>query len=146
MSQPVSAAPRPAPLIDPQNAFYWEGLRGEELRLQRCSACGRFRSPPLPACPSCGDVRAEIELSSGRGALYSWVVVHRAFSETFADDVPYTVGVVELDEGCRMLARIELDGEPSLGLPVRVAYREHAGDDPWTEAFFRADASSRSSE
>jgi uncharacterized OB-fold protein len=77
--------------------------------------------------------------ASGLGVLYSWIVVHRAFSEAFRDDVPYTVGVVELDEGCRMLARLELDGAPRMGMRLAVDFRPRGeGAEAWTEACFRA--------
>ena len=145
----TSAPPllRPAPTIDRDSAFFWEGLRERELRLQRCQGCGRRRSPPLPACPYCGNARSDVEVSPGLGALYTYVVVRHAFSPVFEADVPYTVGVVELDEGCRMLARLELGATPpDLGVRVRVAYRDHpaegeaadAGQGGWTEAYFVA--------
>ncbi|HPG28052.1 MAG: OB-fold domain-containing protein [Spirochaetaceae bacterium] len=131
---------RPEPTIDLDNAFYWEGLRDAEIRLQRCEACGRRRTPPLPACPDCGDPRATIEPASGRGRIYSFVVAHRAFSPAFEADVPYTVAVVELEEGGRMLARLEGgDGPPRIGEAVRAAFRLRGGDadeTEWTEAFF----------
>lgn len=137
----------PAPALDADNAFFWEGLRESELRLQRCVGCSRHRFPPLPACPYCGDARSAVDTSPGRGTLYSWVVVHRAFSDAFSADVPYTVGVVELDEGCRVLARLELSGQPpAAGLPLAAGYREHPADGKaWTELYFHAlDASGAS--
>ena len=145
---------RPFPKVDRDNAFFWEGLREHRLLVQRCAACGRHRSPPLPACPDCGASGCVIEASRGGGYLYSWVVVHHAFSEAFEGDVPYTVAVVELDEGCRMLARLELEGGvPAAGMRLEVDFREHgepsdptdtatAPEGRWTEAFFRCEEGS----
>ena len=135
MSAPVR------PVVDRDNAAYFEGLQRGELHLQRCAACAEVRFPPLPACPRCGDEGVDDLLASGRGELYSWIVVHRAFSDAFADDVPYAVGVVSLAEGGRVLARLELsqlaDGEVSIGMAVEARFVEREG---WTELRFAPEA------
>ena len=125
---------RPAPSVDADSAFYWEGLGAGELRLQCCRDCGRHRFPPLPTCSHCGHPEWETVVSPGRGRLYSWIVVHRAFSPAFADDVPYAIGTVELDEGCRMLARLELgDAKPQIDMALEPVFVTH---DEWSEARF----------
>jgi hypothetical protein len=43
---------RPRPAITPDSAFWWEGVRANELLIQRCVGCGRLRHPPGPACPA----------------------------------------------------------------------------------------------
>lgn len=126
-----------APQVDEESRFFWEGLRAHRVLLQRCVGCRRVRFPPLPACPDCGRRERELIESEGLGTLYSWVTVHRAFSDEWKDDVPYSVGVVELAPGCRMLARVE----PALGLraetPVRAFFVDHPS---WTELRFRSAA------
>ena len=49
-------------------------------------------------------------MASGRGTLYSYVINHRA-APGFADDAPYAIAVVQLEEGPRMMSNI-------LGLPA----------------------------
>jgi len=88
----------------------------------------------MPSCPVCGQVGAVAVEAAGRGRVYSWVRVHRAFSESHAADVPYSIGVVELDEGCRVLGRIEQPGPPSPGDRVTATYADHRD---WTELRFR---------
>ena len=44
--------------------------------------------------------------SAGEGRIYSFVVFHRVYHPAFEQDVPYTVAIVELDEGVRVLANI----------------------------------------
>ena len=146
----MTSAARPTPHVDRDSAAYWDALARRELVLQRCRACERHRFPSLPACPYSRDERADAVRARGTGALYSWIVVHRAFSPAFEADVPYAVGTVELDEGARMLGRVEAPGGgvPSLaaGLRVHVAFRDHAarGDAPaWTEAYFVAEGDGR---
>lgn len=106
-------------------AEYWLGLEAREIRLHRCTDCSEFRLPTLPTCPNCGGSRFASERSSGRGSLYSFIRVHRAFSPRFAHDIPYVVGVVELEEGPRVLGRVELEtgAKPEIGLELGVRYR-----------------------
>ncbi len=110
MTASERAAPDPlsaqAPNADADSQFYWDGLRAERLLVQRCAACGRHRFPPMPACPSCGVPGGDVVELEARGTVYSWVVVHRAFDQAFRDEVPYTIAVVELAAGCRVLARL----------------------------------------
>jgi len=107
------------------DAFYWEGLAANELRLRVCDGCGRAACPPRPGCPHCGDPRGSVRVACGRGRLYSWTVCHVAFDPAFAGEVPYVVGVVELPEGARILARIEEVEVDALrdGLPLEVRWR-----------------------
>jgi uncharacterized OB-fold protein len=94
---------RPAP--DADSAPYWEGVRAGELRLQRCDECGLAVFYPRAVCPHCGGGRLSWFAAAGTGTVYSYTVVHRAFGE-FAGQVPFTVALVDLDEGVRMMTRI----------------------------------------
>jgi uncharacterized protein len=122
------------PIVDQDSRAYWEGLRAHHVVVQRCPACGRTRFPPMPSCPSCGAPGAEDIEASGAGAVYSFVRVHRAFSGDRAAEVPYTVAVVDLDEGCRVLGRIADHGAAAIGDRVTALYVDH---DTWTELRFR---------
>ena len=44
--------------------------------------------------------------ASGRGSVYSWIVVHQRYNRAFEDDLPYNVAIVELEEGPRLLSNI----------------------------------------
>ena len=121
------------PDIDRDSADYWEGLAHHELRLQRCAACGRLRFPPMPACPFCGGAEWSVETHAGSGTVYSYIVVHRPFDPAFADDVPYTVAVVELDDGPRIVGRLDRCDAPAIGLRVAATFVDH---DDWTELRF----------
>ncbi|HZP31064.1 MAG TPA: OB-fold domain-containing protein [Acidimicrobiia bacterium] len=122
------------PVADRESAFYWDGLRAHRLLVQRCAACGRHRFPPMPACPHCGAVGGETVELDGRGTVYSWIVVHRAFNPALASDVPYTVATVELAPGCRTVGRVEGDAALAAGDAVAPLFVDHEG---WTELRFR---------
>ena len=91
---------------DRESSWWWEALATGVLMLPRCNRCDRFSFPPMPTCPHCGGTSfARVEASS-TGRVYSWVVVHVALDSAFADEVPYTIAAVSLDEGARMFGRI----------------------------------------
>ena len=56
---------------------------------------------------------------SGRGKLYSQTVVHAA-PAVFKDDVPYRVGIVDLEEGIRIATRVLAHLEPRLDSAVEI--------------------------
>lgn len=104
---------------DPDYAPFWDACRRHELVIQRCGSCTTERWPPRPLCRHCGSTQTEWIPVAGRGHLYSWTTIGRAYLPSFADDVPYTVGVVELDEphsGVRFVGTILHDeDEPRVG-------------------------------
>jgi uncharacterized protein len=108
---------RPIPVPDHDDEFFWAQLPGR-LMLPVCENCGHVWMRPTPACPQCGSGRIQPREHVGQGAVYSWVVVHRALDPAFADDVPYAVVTVELECGARLVGRLLGDLPPSAGMPV----------------------------
>jgi uncharacterized OB-fold protein len=102
---------RPLPEPTGLTAEWYAYCHREELRFQRCRACGRWRHPPRFLCPTCGSEEWSWERSSGRGALFTWTVTHQALHPAFVDLVPYAVAVVELEEGVRVVSGLR-------GLPL----------------------------
>jgi hypothetical protein len=123
----------PGPTVDDDSAAYWAALREHRIELQKCGECGEIRFPPMPGCPNCGSGDVELVTATGRGQVYSWIVVHRPLGSITEADVPCTIATVELDEGCRVLAR--LTGQAGVGLPVTAVYVDH---EDWTELAFVA--------
>ncbi|MBE13234.1 MAG: hypothetical protein CL744_06535 [Chloroflexi bacterium] len=96
---------KPTPEINDENRAFWEGCRQGELRVQKCSNCGHIRHLS-PACPQCLKAEHEWVAASGRGTVYSWIVVHQRYNRAFEEDLPYNVTIVELDEGPRMVTSL----------------------------------------
>ena len=128
----VSVQPA-APVADLDSRFHWDGLRQHDVLLQCCEDCRRFRFPPMPTCPYCASTDAQVQAVDGEGVIYSWIVVYRAFAPEFASQVPYTLVTVTLDQGCRIVGRLET-GEPAFGMRVQPVFHDHAD---WTELRFR---------
>lgn len=108
--------------------FYAQCAKGR-LYFQRCGQCGAWRHPPRIMCARCGSWRWSWQPSSGRGRIYSWTVTHQAMHPAFADQTPYAVVVVEMEEGVRLVSGLrDLPlSELRLDLPVEVML-EHVSE------------------
>lgn len=119
--QPVTDAPlRPRPALTQDITFFFDGARRGELLIQRCASCGVLRHPPRPACASCHSFEWDTVTSSGRGTVYSYVVVHHPQVPGF--DYPLPIAVVELEEGTRLVGDL-IGVDPDdvrIGMPVVV--------------------------
>lgn len=94
---------RPLPQPTPETQHFWDGTRAGELRLQRCCDCEHAYFPPRPFCPACSSRSVEVFAASGRATLYSYVIHHR---DAPGFTAPYSIAVVELAEGPRMMTNI----------------------------------------
>jgi len=103
----------------------WAGFREGRLPLQRCEASGHFRHPPAEGCPRCGDRAWHWEDAAGTGTIYSFTTVHHAVHPIVESWLPYTVVLVDLDEGPRMVSRYVGATDPAVGLRVAVRFEEH---------------------
>lgn len=126
---------RPRPALTQDNAFFFEGARQGKLLIQRCGSCGTLRHPPRPACVVCRSFEWDTLEATGRGTVYSYVVVHHPQVPAF--DYPLPIAVVELEEGTRLVADIVgLAPEAvTIGMPVVVDFV--AVDDELTLPMFR---------
>ncbi|SNX62368.1 uncharacterized OB-fold protein [Streptomyces sp. TLI_55] len=120
--------PRPRPVINRDNAGFWEGVRERRLLIQRCTACSTLRHPWLPGCAACGHPEWDTVEASGTGEVYSYVVMHHPPFPAF--DPPYAVALIELTEGVRMISNVigvPYD-EVRIGMSVRLAFEEYDGE------------------
>ena len=124
------AYPRPLPRLRGFAADFYAYCRKHELRFQRCGDCGRWRHVPRDMCAACGSFDWEWVRSSGKGSLFSWTTTMQPMMPQFADLVPYSPVVVELEEGVRMLSwLVDVDADDfALGLPVEVVFDDVTPD------------------
>ena len=113
--------------VDPDSAWWWDGLAAGRLLLPRCDACTKCFFPPMATCPRCGKTAVSPIKASGRGVVYSWVVVHIALDPAFESDVPYTVAAVDLEEGPRLFGRLRGERPVAAGTPVRAVFDTTGG-------------------
>lgn len=111
------AVPEPSPVSAP----FWDATRRRELTMQRCESCGRLVWYPRFVCPHCGRSSLSWERLRGEGVVYAVSVHHRAALPTLADKVPYSVVLVDLDEGVRLMSNV-FGPPPTVGDRVIVAW------------------------
>jgi hypothetical protein len=107
---------------------FWAAVARRELVRPVCADCGRSFFTPQIACPHCRSERWSYQRSSGRGRVYSATVVHKAPSPDF--EVPFRLGIVDLDEGWSMLATFAggpAGRLPAVHAPVEVTWVERGG-------------------
>jgi uncharacterized OB-fold protein len=95
------------------------------LRYQRCAACGHAWYFRRDFCPACATAPPQTLDADGAGRLYAVTLVHRAPAEEFKALVPYSIVLVDMREGFRVMGH----AEPGLALdaPVRCQMRSIAG-------------------
>ena len=95
------------------------------MGFQRCRGCRSAVFYPRVVCPVCGGGSLSWETSSGRGVVYATTAVYRRDAE------PYNVALVNLEEGFRVMSRVE--GVPAeevaVGMRVSLTVRKD-GDRP----------------
>jgi uncharacterized OB-fold protein len=97
---------KPLPTLNDQNRPFWDGAKAGKLMMQKCGECGHIRYPISHVCPDCLSYEFTWAQLSGRGEVFSYVVFHQLYNKAFADDVPYNVAMVQLEEGPRMFSNI----------------------------------------
>ena len=121
---------RPLPSPNPLTVNYWKATHEHRLALPQCRACGRYHSYPRTLCPFCASADLEWKPLKGSGTIYSWTEVFRAPSKAFAEEVPYVIAIIELDEGPHLMSRIVTPDKAELAIGARVAveFEEAAAD------------------
>jgi uncharacterized protein len=114
------------PVTDTTEPF-WEATKDGKLLVQWCATCDHAHFYPREVCPQCLSSDAlEWRESSGKGTVYAFSVQHRPANPFMADRVPYTVALVELEDGIRMMSNV-VDVDPEqvrVGMPVTVAWED----------------------
>jgi len=113
-------------VTDPLTAPYFSGAARGELVITHCDACDEYVWYPQPECPRCHGPLTWRPVT-GRGRLFSWATVRRAFLPAFADQVPFVTALIALEEDPAVrLVTYVVDAEPetlSADEPVRVTFR-----------------------
>ena len=126
---------KPVPVLDTDSRPFWEGCRQGVLRIQRCKTCARYVFYPRSICPHCMSDDLVFVEAKGLGTVYTYTVVHRGFGP-FQDEVPFTIALVDLDEGVRMMTRI-VDAGEGIGIGDRVEVVFSERDDGLVLPYFR---------
>ena len=118
----MALPPLPRPYQD--TAEFWAAAREHRFVIQRCNSCGEHQFYPRGVCSHCLSSELEWREASGNGTIYSYSVNHRAPHPGFADDLPFVLAIVELEEGPRMMTNIVVSDPDSvtIGMAVTVTF------------------------
>ncbi|MDG1205709.1 MAG: OB-fold domain-containing protein [Pseudomonadales bacterium] len=119
----------PVPQPTPETQHFWDATKAGELKLQKCEDCSHIYFPPRPFCPKCASKSVKVFSASGEATLYSYVINHRPHP---AFDGPYSIAVVTLKEGPRMMTNIiNCEQTPErlrLDMSLRVVFEDLSQD------------------
>lgn len=109
---------------------YWR-LKNQRYRLQgrKCTDCGNLSFPPRLVCPKCKSRKSEPHEFRGVGKLYSYTIIYQA-PDRFDPMVPYTVGLIDLEEGVRITAQVTdiLPEDLEMGMKLEMVIRKIYAD------------------
>jgi uncharacterized OB-fold protein len=119
--------------VDHDNRAFYEGWLAHELRVNRCSECGRWHHPPRALCPGCWSFDVVPTTVSGRGVVALSMVLRQG-PRTEGVAYPYVVIAVDLEEQAEPPVRVTstLMGVPggelvAIGTPVELEWSERNG-------------------
>ncbi len=75
----------------------------------KCTNCGTSFAPPINTCQNCGNTEFEQIEFEGKGEIDVFTTIYVPPTE-YEGDEPYTVAIIELEEGPKLTARV--DGDP----------------------------------
>jgi len=105
---PELRMPGPRPFPPRVSAFtrpFWDALEAGTMRSTRCDACALLGFPPRNLCRACWSRSVSWTDLAPAGVLYSFTRVHVA-PAAFRADAPYAIGLVDLDDGVRLMCRM----------------------------------------
>lgn len=105
---------------------YWREIpQRYRLEAGKCKKCGKVYFPPRIICAECKSQEFETVNLQKEGKLLTYTIIRVAPSQ-FMDQAPYAMGVVELNDGVKILSQIadcDLD-KLEIGQKVRIEFRK----------------------
>ena len=123
LSEEMASAEAPA-------LTYRRHLENGKLGYQRCADCAAAVFYPRTVCPVCGSGALEWRESAGRGTIYATTAVHSRNRD------PRNVVLVDLDEGFRMMSRVESVAAEEVEIGTRVRFEVRWGEEDEPVAVF----------
>jgi uncharacterized OB-fold protein len=105
---------------------YWREIpQRYRLEAGKCKKCGKVYFPPRIICAECKSQEFETVNLQREGKLLTYTIIRVAPSQ-FVDQTPYAMGIVELNDGVKILSQIadcDLD-KLEIGQKVRIEFRK----------------------
>ena len=112
---------KPIPVPQGESDEYWNKAKEGELWLRNCNSCGTPYFYPRDISPCCFSKDTSWIKASGKASLFTYTIVHRAPHPGFAQDAPFVVAIVELEEGPHMPTNIVINDPTEENLKIGMA-------------------------
>ena len=115
---------KPLPNPDENTQPFFDGLKQHKLLLQYFPSADHYQYPYSDRCYKDWSTDWEWRESAGNGEVYTWVRMHQLYHPSWKAEIPYTLAVVQLDEGPRMhtnLVNVPVD-DVHVGMRVKVHF------------------------
>ena len=124
-----AATPRPLPAPTNITRPFWQAAKERRLVIQYDPDTGAYQFYPRAISMATGKRNLEWREVSGKGSVFSYTVTHVP-TPGFEDLAPYALATVDLDEGVRMLARLDnvAPDDIAIGMRVKVCWEELSDD------------------
>jgi uncharacterized protein len=122
-----------ATILETNDAFFG-ALRTGVLNVQFCAACGRPQYFPRTVCSKCLSHDLDWRPASGGGTVHSFSILYR--SPDPSREIPYAIGLVDLDEGVRMMVAFTDASVSHLACGARVRFSGVADSGEFPQAIF----------
>ena len=117
---------KPLPRIDEVAEPYWNAAREHKLVCQKCRDCGGRWFPPTSVCENCLSPNLEWPELSGKGTVWSFIIMHQLYYPAFTDEIPYNVAVVKSQEGPKFVTNLVgiKNEDIKVDMPVEVTFED----------------------
>lgn len=126
--------PAPAASADGLDRPYWDGLRHEQLLIQRCNSCSRWQWGPEWLCHRCRSFDVGFDAIAAEGVIFSHQRVWHPVHPALAGQGPYVIVLVELPHADNVRLVGNLLGDPrqrlEIGAPVKGIFEHHRDAEP----------------
>lgn len=132
MTEQQAAPTYSKPLPEPTKVSqpFWDGAKEHRLMLQRSKRTGKYIYYPRAVSPYGPGDELEWIQASGKGSVYSYTVARRPTGPQWAEEGPYVIAIIELEEGPHLTANIL--GCPteqvSIGMAVMASFEDVTDD------------------
>jgi uncharacterized OB-fold protein len=99
---------------------FYKFIAQGKLMAGKCTRCGKIHLPPRPLCDNCFSQEFTWTEISGKGKLITYTVIHIA-PQQFQALAPYAVGIVQLENGAKILGMITAIPHDQLRIGMNLA-------------------------
>jgi uncharacterized protein len=113
---------------------FYKFLAQDKLMAGKCNRCGKIHLPPRPLCDNCYSQEFTWMDVSGKGKLLTYTIIHVAPPQ-FQVLAPYTVGIVQLENGLRLPGMVSgvAEGQLKVGMELTVDFKACSAGQAWPQ-------------